>query len=247
MRWLAALWVVVAAGCLGGGPAEPHTGPSGQIDGAVLNHVLIPYANTSVEIPDLGMETTTTQLGGFSFFDVPVGFHTVEVHLDDGIDREVVAVRENDISRVILQIFPTPQVKPYVADLSKTNIVAMAMPGEACEDCSWRTGLRQQHPDLVEVIVEWDGQHPALALAETHLVVELRDQDDQLLMLLDRADVQRGDTFRLCAVLPADALPDTAGSLRLDFSFDEDNMLPHPELRFESHMRLHYADDELAC
>lgn len=244
MRWpAAALLALALSGCLSGG--EPvHDGPTGQIDGAVLNHVLIPYGNASVHL-DTGQTTQTTQLGGFSFFDVPIGFHTVEVEVAGaGLDREVVAVNEDSIARVILQLFPAEEPSPHVTSLSDSQIVQVAMPGEHCEECEWSAALRETRPEAVELKVAWDGRHPLLTASRTDLIVELRDQDGNTLIgPLGRHQVEQEEGLHvLCAAIDGRALPATAGSLQVHFRFDPENQAPHPDFKMESFLRLHYQE-----
>lgn len=241
--WAAALLGAMAmAGCLSG-PEPIHEGPTGQIDGAVLNHVLIPYGNATVHL-DTGETTQTTKLGGFSFYHVSEGFHTVEVEIDGGGDREVVAVNRDAIARVILQVFPLQEDRPHVTALSDSQIVQLAMPGEHCEECEWSAALRDTRPEAIELKVAWDADHPLLGASRTDLIVELRDQaGNTLIGPLGREQVTEEGAFQvLCAAIDGRALPEGAGSVQVHFQFDPDNQAPHPDFQMESFLRLHYGE-----
>lgn len=235
------------AGCVSEEPA-PELGPVGQIDGAVLNHVLIPYANVTVELADTGATTRTTELGGFSFFDVPVGFHTVKVVLPDGgSDRQVVAVEEGEIVKLILQVVPPPSDDPHDTILSNTKIIQLAEPGQRCTECDWETQLRRgdnpARPDKVDIVIAWDGRHP-VGMFETHLDIEVRDQDDRIVMgPFDADDVTLEDGLYVVRdSLLGTELPQTSTSLTMRFSFSDQNELTHPDFRMERHITLHFGD-----
>lgn len=241
----AVLVLAMTAGCIGGDAPDP--GPRGQIDGAALNHILIPYSNILVTLPDLGMQSRTTPLGGFSFFDVPTGFHVVQLDVPGvGIDREVVAVQEGEISRVILQIFPDPRDDPHVTLRSDVEIVEMAMPGQVCEECAWRTPVSEERPAAIELLVEWDARHPVYAQWRTELIVELRDGQDNLIAgPLGKADVTAmGGISVLHALVPAAALDPDMSSLKVSFTFDAANPAPHPDFQVDSRLCLHYVEEE---
>ncbi len=246
MRLLAivAVLAVSLSGCFGAEPTQEDV-PRGQIDGAVLSPLLFPYGNVSVHLVELDAWTTTTELGGFSFYNVPVGFHTLEVDLPGiGKDREIVAVEEDAVSKLILQIFPEQIDEPHVTVLSDAQLVQVAMPGEACATCDWRAQLRQEMPRQVEIHVEWDGRHPVLSEFETHLVVTLETQGGQILIgPLGQDDVKQvGGYFVLEASIPGNAIPVDARTLDLRFAFDEGNEAPHPDFEMRSAMCLHYGE-----
>ncbi len=242
----AVLVVVSLSGCIGSESTQ-DAGPTGQIDGAVLNHILVPYAGVPVHLVELDIWTRTTELGGFSFYDVPVGFHTVEVELDDGRDRDIIAVEEDHVSKLILQVFPAEVDEPHVTVLSDSHLVQLAMPGEVCEDCKWRTQLRHDRPEQVEIHVEWDGRHPVATDVETHVEVRLTDQNGKTLIgPLGRDDVVRvGNYFVLEAAMDGSEIPAEASTLQLHFTFDADNELPHPDFEMRSAMCLHYVEDAI--
>ncbi len=235
------------AGCTGD---EPHDlGPVGQIDGAALNHILIPYSNATVTLPEIGRETKTTQLGGFTFFDVAPGFYVVELDLPGvGVDREVVAVHEGEISRVILQIYPHEIDEPHVTLRSDVEMVQLAMPGAVCEECAWRTTVSESHPVAVELLVEWDAKHPLFAEWHTDLLVELRDQSDNIVIgPLGKSDVVEVNGLHvLHARIPGSALDPGLTNLKVGFTFDAGNPAPHPDFQVDSRLCLHYIEQEPA-
>lgn len=242
-----ALLAAALAGCTDG-PSEPvDHGPVGRIDGAVLDHVMMPFGNTSVHLVEQDVRTRTTDLGGFSFVGVPPGFHTIEVFVEGfGFDREIVAVDGGETTKTILQIIPDPEDKPHITVLSDSTIVQVALPGEHCEECEWRGGLKDHiRPDLVFAQATWRAEHPVASGIETHLVMELRDQDGTLLMgPLDRDDaVREGDFFTLQGVVQGDTIPPSAGNLVLHFEFDPDNK-PQPDFKMQSSLDLHYGETE---
>lgn len=242
--FVAVLLLASLAGCT---DDADDTGPKGQIDGAALNHLLVPYSGVLVSLPDLGVQAKTSDLGGFSFFDVPVGLYVVELDIPGvGVDREVVAVNEGEISRVILQLFPTAANEPHVTLRSDAEIVQFAMPGEACEDCAWRTAVSEGRPAAVELLVEWDPKHPFVASWRTDLLVELRDQNDVLIAgPLSKADViDFNGRSVLHALVPGPAMSPDITSLKVGFAFDAGNPAPHPDFQVDSRLCLHYVQTE---
>ncbi len=242
------LLLATMAGCIGG--AEPQElGPVGQIDGAALNHILIPYGAAVVTLPELGRETTTTELGGFTFFDVPVGFYVVELDLPGiGVDREVVAVTEGEISRVILQIYPHKVDEPHVTLRSDVEMVQLAMPGAVCDECAWRTSVPEGRPVAVELLVEWDARHPLFAEWHTDLLVEVRDQSGDLIIgPLSKADViEINGLHVLHARIAGTSLSSDLTNLKVTFAFDAGNPAPHPDFQVDSRLCLHYIEQEPA-
>ncbi len=240
---------VLLTGMLAGCVDEPtqETLAYGQIDGAALNHVLVPYPDVVVTLPEIGRETRTTELGGFTFFDIEPGFYVVELYLPGiGIDREVVAVRSDEISRVILQIYPQEEEEPHVTFRSNMEIVQLAMPGERCEECDWRTSLSEGRPEAAELLVEWDARHPAFTDWRTELVVELRDDEGRLLAgPLSKAHAIDMEGLRvLHARIPAERMALDITTLKVTFAFDETNQAPHPDFKVDSRICLHYIEQE---
>ena len=74
------LVAMAMSGCLSG--PEPEPTPVGRIDGAVIDHMLGPWAGVDVHLVEMDRWTTTNDLGGFSFLDVPPGIHTVAIEND---------------------------------------------------------------------------------------------------------------------------------------------------------------------
>lgn len=243
-----ALLAFALSGCFGGSDAPEDLGPVGRIDGAVVDHILRPYAQIQVHLVELDRWTYTTDLGGFSFVNVPVGLHTVEVIIDGvGEDRELLTVNEDDTSRIILQIYNFPPAKPYVAKLVHQARVQLAQPDEVCEPCHWSARLHETPPVLAVVRVAWD---PTLVPGvETHLLVQVTDAEGDALLVPLTADDERTDPSGLRILEGAIAGDRLLGNGRIvvDVMFDRRNELPHVDFQLEAHMDLHYGlTDEAA-
>lgn len=144
------------AGCLAGEPAAPP-GPTGQIDGAVLDNLLNPYADQVVRLVQLGLEDRTSALGGFTFREVPVGVYTLTTALPDGqTDTEVVDVRQDEVTRIILQLEPLPAELPYVEAYSFRSTGERPEAGEVCSTCEWAVPLGADRPEEVTFEAIWD-------------------------------------------------------------------------------------------
>ena len=237
---------VALAGC--GAPDAPAV-PSGRIDGALVDHMLRPWPDAAVHLVELDVWTRTTELGGFSFMGVPPGLYTLEASIVDiGMDRELVIV-EDDVTRVILQVFKLPDPEPYISQLTHPAHVQIAEPGERCEDCHWSALFKSEAPQAVTVLAMWD---PVLAPGfETHVILELTDQDGQrLLDPMDRRDETRQDELSvLCFRIPGADLPDSVRQVVMDVTFDADNPLPHIDFRIDTFLFIQYgpADDPATC
>ncbi len=244
--WVAVLLLGVAlSGCTSSGdPLHVAHDPVGRIDGAVLDHVLFPYGNVTVRLVELDVTTQTTELGGFSFVHVAPGLYTLEVVLAGiGQDRELVEVRGDDTTKIILQVIAPRPDRNYVAELSWTGAERVGEPGSDCEGCDWRAGLRERRPDLVVAAAVW----PVDSTFDTHLTMEVRTPDGDLLLgpfgPADAIDeVIDGKTMRhLGGVIDGDLIPDDAGSIQYHFSFSNDNLLPHVDFSMESFLWVHYG------
>lgn len=249
MRLLVVVALVSAAlaGCAV--PDEPlqERGPVGRIDGAVLDHVLFPYANVTVHLVELDLRTRTTELGGFSFYGLTPDFYTLEVDLPGvGSDREIVAVEPNDVSKVILQVFAPRPDRDYVAELSWLGTDQLGEPGSDCDRCDWRAALRERRPNLVVAAAVW----PDDAVFDTFLRMEVRAPDGTLLLgPFDRDDTVldevNGQQMRhIGGYIDGDLIPEDAGSLLYHFEFSEDNLLPHVDFQMESFLWVHYGVPE---
>lgn len=243
----AMLAAVALAGCTA--PDEPlqDRGPTGRIDGAVLDHVLFPYANTTVHLLELDLYTNTTELGGFSFYHLPPDFYTLEVDLPGiGMDREIVAVQPDGVAKVILQVFAPRPDRDYVAELSWLGTDSLGEPGSDCERCDWRATLRERRPNMVVAAAVW----PEDAVFDTFLRMEVRTPDGALLLgpfdrddtVVDEVDGKR--MRHLGGIIDGELIPEDAGSLLYHFEFSGDNLLPHVDFQMESFLWVHYGVPE---
>lgn len=238
---------VLLSGCSAVDEPLQEQRPTGRIDGAVLDHVLFPYANVTVHLVELELETRTTQLGGFSFYNLPPDFYTLEVDLPGiGMDREIVAVQPEQVSKVILQVFAPRPDRNYVAELSWLGTDDVGEPGSACDRCDWRAALRERRPNLVVAAAVW----PEDAVFDTFLTMEVRTPDgDVLLGPLGPEDtvVDEVDGIRmrhLGGYIDGDDIPEDAGSLLYHFEFSDQNLLPHVDFQMESFLWVHYGVPE---
>lgn len=239
------LLAVAFAGCTSDAPDVVPV--VGRIDGAVIDHMLGPFAEVDVHLIEEDRWTQTTELGGFSFLDVPPGIHTVEVVTPAGSDRELVIVEDQQISRVILQIWDLPERQPYVSKLVHKGAEQLAQPGTTCDDCRWPTRLREERPVAVTFMAVWD---PAVALdIETHLEITITDNHGnrlhRMLNIADEEDHPDGGRM-LRAMFAGDKIPDDAGQIVVDVRFSNDNAAPHVDFELETFLHLHYGMTEEA-
>lgn len=233
------LVAMAMSGCLSG--PEPEPTPVGRIDGAVIDHMLGPWAGVDVHLVEMDRWTTTNDLGGFSFLDVPPGIHTVAIENDAGSDRELVIVDAWEISQVILQVWDLPEAQPYVSKLTHRATEQTGQPGATCEDCAWRTQLREEKPVAVSFLAVWDPR--ALGDFETHLEVTLTDQDGRELAppmdVDDEAIYPRGGRM-LQTVIPGELLEEST-RIHVDVRFAEENTVPHIDFQMETFLHMHYG------
>jgi hypothetical protein len=145
------------------GGEGPLAVPTGQIDGAVVDQLLRPFANQTVYLSQLDRTDQTSALGGFTFRDVPVGSYTL-LTAHDGTQgaAAVVDVEAGRISKVILQLMPTPTRDPHMAILpSRSGFEDSAWYGEECDSCAGAIDLQgDERP--AEVVLEWQWDSSAL-------------------------------------------------------------------------------------
>lgn len=190
------------AGCLAGEPAAPV--PTGQIDGAVVDHLLRPYAAQEVRLLQLDRTDSTSPLGGFTFRQVPVGLYTVTTSSGGVSATQLVDVTEGKISRVILQLVVPEPPGPYADNLAFTSKAQMATPGDVCDACAWDQPLEgSELPVQIVLEAEWPGL-AAVAGERDLLDIVVADQDgfplyrdlvaSPLNITLDGADLPPGTT-----------------------------------------------------
>lgn len=218
------------AGCLGGEPAEPV--PTGQIDGAVVDQLLHPFANQTVYLSQLGRTDATSRLGGFTFREVPVGSYTLLTAREGTRGAAaVVDVEADKVTKVILQLLPLPQVLPSMSILPHSSHADFAYANTLCETCSWDIPLAGQHP--VEVVFEahWD----QTLLGRDGMRFEVTD---------DRGDVLYQSPVDLASpvvisIAGAD-IPDDVQELHVQASFGQE-FTPRANFRMESVLTFYYG------
>jgi hypothetical protein len=189
------------AGCLAGEPAAPAR--TGQIDGAVVDHLLRPYGDQEVRLLQLDRTDATSPLGGFTFRDVPVGVYTVTTSIGGISATQLVDVEEGRITRVILQLVVPEPPGPYASNLAFTSKAQMATPGVACDACAWDQPLEGSEVP-VQIVLEADWPGLAVAGERDLLDIVVADQDgfplyrdlvaSPLNITLDGADLPPGTT-----------------------------------------------------
>jgi len=238
MRSLLVLVLLVPAlsGCVGG--EEPHAAaPTGQIDGAVVDQFLRPYAATPVHLLELERRDVTNDLGGFSFRDVPPGVYTVQVVVAGPVtDEQTVTVEAHEVSRTILQAGrPVPE-DPHVVRLSHAGGVDVAVPGAGCPSCSWTTPLGEPRPDHVYLEARWEDEMAEGSPSGTSLRVELRDQTGRLITSVEgRSPLQR--------YIDGSDIPGGADQLEVRVRFHRTNEVPHVGFEMDSRLCLFFATD----
>lgn len=176
----------ILAGCLAG---EPDAGaPMGQIDGAVVDHLLRPFANQSVLLVQQDRIDHTSRLGGFSFRGVPAGVYTVATNVGARSAAEVVEVDAGKITRVILQLHPVQDPLPVIDGHAFQTESQIAQPNQECTVCSWSQALQQREAPA-EVTLQGNWQTADLAGKDT-LQVRVTDQDGIPLYQGPMADMQ---------------------------------------------------------
>jgi hypothetical protein len=228
----------VLAGCLG---EEAPPVPKGQIDGAVVDHLLRPFADQTVYLTQLGRTDQTSRLGGFTFRDVPVGSYTL-LSAHDGTQGAVavVEVQEDRITKVILQLLPTPQREPHIAfHPPHSGFENLAQPQTECGSCAWTVPLQGlERP--AEVVFEWHWEAGPLGAGTDTMRFQVMD---------DRGDLlYRGDSESSPATATIDGadIPAEASELRVHAWFGP-SFMARPNFRLESFVTVYYGatSDEL--
>lgn len=169
------------AGCLeGDAPAAEATG---QIDGAVVDHLLRPFANETVFLNQLGRTDQTSALGGFTFRDVPVGSYTLlAAHEGTQGVAVVVDVEQDRITKVILQLMPTPQQDPRILIMpQQSGFENFTWAHLECQSCARDVRLEPgERPAEVSLQWHWDsstlGEH-----GDDEMLFEVVDEKGDLL------------------------------------------------------------------
>lgn len=176
-RLAAVLLPAFLAGCLAGQPdTEPV--PTGQIDGAVVDHLLRPYPSHTVHLVQLGRTDDTSAFGGFAFRAVPTGLYTLTTSLPTGESvTQAVEVQEDRVTRVILQLVPAEGPLPYFDAYSFTSLGEKPQAGAECGTCEWAVPLEAdpaERPAEITLEAVWD---PSLVLGNDrdHLDIVITD------------------------------------------------------------------------
>ena len=171
MRSAVVALALLLAGC--GAPPAPPEPATGQIDGAVVNQILQPFGFLNVTLVNLDRVDVTSERGGFTFRDLPPGTYTLIAQAPATLgDIKVVQVEANKVTRVILQLLPTPSTVPFVTTLRNRAQQDLATPGADCTSCGWGTFLLR-HPDEVVLRANW------ASLPATGSTVTMTARDDK--------------------------------------------------------------------
>ncbi|MEK6985059.1 MAG: carboxypeptidase-like regulatory domain-containing protein [Candidatus Thermoplasmatota archaeon] len=171
---LAVALVALLAGCAGNAtPQAPLE--TGRIDGAVVDQILRPFSFLNVTLVNLDRVDVTSEMGGFTFRNLPAGSYTLVAQAEGTLgDVKVVEVKTGQVTRVILQLLPVPSVVPFVTSLHNRAQEDLGMPGATCDSCAWGTFLLN-HPDDVVLRASWS----ALPVGSSTVTITLRDDEDQ--------------------------------------------------------------------
>lgn len=229
---LALLLPALLAGCLGGERAEP--GPLGQIDGAVVDHLLRPYADQTVFLTQLGLTDQTSRLGGFTFRDVPVGTYTL-LATREGTQGDVVVVEvtADHITKTILQLVPIPTPDPYMAILTPQHgSHELPFAGEECTSCGFTIPLDgAERPAEVVLDARWERD----ALGRDGLVFEISDDLGNRLWYHDAPVAPP-----LTATVDGADIAEGASELRVRVFFGHD-FATRLQFQMDSYMTLYYG------
>lgn len=148
-RLLAIPLLVLLAGCASPVPDAP-TVATGQIDGAVVDELLRPFANHPVFLLQRNAVDHSSPLGGFTFRDVPVGTYTLLASRDGYRSATAVLdVQADKITRVILQLTPIPSPAPYFVTIPHRAESEFAAAGNECRTCSWDIPIEGRPREVV--------------------------------------------------------------------------------------------------
>lgn len=230
----ALLLPALMAGCLGG--EDPVVVLVGQIDGAVVDELLRPFANQTVYLTQLGRTDQTSPLGGFTFRDVPVGSYTL-LAAHDGTQGAAVGitVEADRISKVILQLLPNPVREPHMSiSPPHSAFENMSSWGAQCMSCSWTIAL--------------DGpERPAEAVFEFHwessALGEQGDDRMKFVVMDDKGDLlynRVADRSPFTATIDGADIPEDAGELRVR-AYWGSGFTPRANFRLESYVTMYYG------
>jgi hypothetical protein len=232
---LAALLLpALLAGCLGG--EGPLSVPTGQIDGAVVDHLLHPFANQTVYLSQLQRTDQTSPLGGFTFRDVPVGSYTLlTAHAGTQGAAALVEVEAGKVSKVILQLMPTPVRDPHMAIFpSRSGFEDLASYSQECKSCARIVELAgDERP--AEVVFEWHWESSALGEnGNDGMTFEVTDDQGDLLYRRDAS------ASPFTATIDGADIPLAARELRVQAWFGP-SFVPRANFHFDSYVTAYYG------
>jgi hypothetical protein len=224
---LALAALTLLSGCATPMGVQPE--PTGQIDGAVVDPLLSPFRHLSVRLVELGREDITSDLGGFTFRNVPVGVWTLqaEAHGTKGATATIV-VNKDETTPIILQLFPVDPPPGVMKQAGKTGADEMALPNTECPGCEWVI-LLSEHPE--EVVFEFTWEDVAGRSSPIHATVHTVDGTNVL-------DLTGTSPLRGSVV--GDRLGATEPSLRVSVSFGPD-FIPQTDFRVEELADFYYG------
>ncbi|MFA5943464.1 MAG: carboxypeptidase-like regulatory domain-containing protein [Candidatus Thermoplasmatota archaeon] len=228
------------AGCLG--DETPLAVPTGQIDGAVVDQLLRPFANQTVYLSPLGLTDATSPLGGFTFRGVPVGTYTLlTAHPGTQGSAAVVEVEAGRITKVILQLMPTPVRDPHVAVFPPhSGFEDLASPQTKCVSCAWTVPLAgDERP--AEIVFDWHWETSPLGdHGNDGMLFEVMDDKGDLLFRRDAA------SSPFSATIDGADIPSDARELQVQVYFGP-AFTPRANFRLESYVTAYYGatSDEL--
>jgi Carboxypeptidase regulatory-like domain len=232
---LAALLLpALLAGCLG--DEVGVAAPTGQIDGAVVDQVLRPFANQTVYLSQLGWTDQTSPLGGFSFRQVPVGSYTLLAAHDGTQGTAVVVTVEADrVTKVILQLLPTPVNEPHMAIFpSHTASENVTEWSAECKSCAQTVALNApERPAEVVIQFQWES---SLLGENGNDVMDFEVRDDLGNLVRSHRAMTSPTTVTLDG---ADILPD-AEELRILAKFGP-AFTPRANFRLDSYVTVYYG------
>lgn len=220
------------AGCLGGEPAVPMA--TGQIDGAVVNHLLAPFANQEVRLVQLDRNDFTSLLGGFTFRDVPVGLYTVTTTSPlGGTATQIVDVEADRVTRVILQILPPHEAIPYFEAHSFQSFQERPQAGTDCAPCEWAVPLDSSRPTEITFDALW---HPGPVVGEERDLLDIEITDGRGFALFNGHDLE---TPLQISIDGAD-LHAEATEIRVRVAFGE-NFMPSMAFRMDNVLTFYHG------
>jgi hypothetical protein len=223
----------VLAGCLAGEPPESPV-PTGQIDGAVLDHLLNPFGDQPVHLVQLDLVDRTSALGGFTFRGVPVGVYTLTTSRDGGqATSQIVEVRPGEVTRVILQLMPVPRDEPYVELHPFRSTGERPQAGMVCSSCEWAVPLGPDRPEEVTFTATWASS----LLGPEHDNLDIQITDGRGFQLYDGIDRSSG----LFVSIEGSDLHPEATELRITVDFGRDFLTPSQDFTMDSVLAFYHG------